>query len=357
MKRLAICLACVFVLSEATEANQLTVRVVDLDTHDIVYDSTTRWLYASIPDEGGSIISINPYTGGTGTPVVLGNAPGRMVLCEDGRYLHACVNGNRSVQQFDTMTQTPGVTFDLPGGTYFHSVEDIRAVNGRPKAVVISKRRAGLSPRQAGVVMYEDGLLLPDTSGGANKIAINDAGDVVYGYESELSSFDFIVYGLDQDGIHGIHEYRWGSVLRGYNLGSMRASGDRLFTNRGEVLETNTFANVGSFPAGTYLPDAATGHLYTVTGSGSTRQLNFYHFDTLSIVDSFDIEGVTGSTGSLVRFGDDGLAFRTSSQVFLVRSELVPEPSALVLATLGLLGMLTFALRRRGHSVITFRRR
>jgi hypothetical protein len=99
-------------------------------------------------------------------------------------------------------------------------------------------------------------------------------------------------------------------------------------------------------------PDPLAGQVYFVSGNTITS----YDINTFLFNWNFSVPGVSGTVGRLVRFGNHGLAFRTSgSEVFLVTDPKiggVPEPSAIILGAVGvvLLGIghrrLTGAARR-----------
>ncbi len=52
-----------------------------------------------------------------------------------------------------------------------------------------------------------------------------------------------------------------------------------------------------------------------------------FDVDTFLPVGSLTIDGITGSSGSLVRWGANGLAFHDEDSVYLIRTALAPLPA------------------------------
>src|SRR5262245_35274625 len=67
------------------------VRIVRLTANDVVYSSTTKMLYASVPSSAGSagnsIATIDPATGVISQSIFIGSEPNRLALADDGTTL------------------------------------------------------------------------------------------------------------------------------------------------------------------------------------------------------------------------------------------------------------------------------
>ena len=103
---------------------------------------------------------------------------------------------------------------------------------------------------------------------------------------------------------------------------------EKMFSTSGQVLQVlpdlpiiHTLSVTGLVKA-----DTALGRVfYLVHNSGTTWTIHAFKIDdTYAETGTADIPGVNGNPSSLIRWGSDGLAFRTdSNQVFLIRSSLV----------------------------------
>jgi hypothetical protein len=73
--------------------------------------------------------------------------------------------------------------------------------------------------------------------------------------------------------------------------------------------------------SGLVCPDSLGGKVFYLSVSGSTGTLHAVNISTLTEVGSVNVPNISGSPSSLIRWGVDGLAFRTSgNQLFLIRT-------------------------------------
>lgn len=84
---------------------------------------------------------------------------------------------------------------------------------------------------------------------------------------------------------------------------------------------------VGTAPyAGLVVPDAKAGRAFYLHGSGNNYNLTAVNFTNLQLVGSFVVTNVLGTPTSLVRWGVDGLAFRTTGgQLYVIRTILADD--------------------------------
>src|SRR5439155_18963102 len=100
-----------------------------------------------------------------------------------------------------------------------------------------------------------------------------------------------------------------------------------VYGGSGRIFNPESRQLVGSFSGitGSALvePDPGSGRIFFLTGDGLSRKLLAFSRDTFVLVGSEDIAGAMGRATSLVRWGTDGLAFRTDQgQLFLIRTPL-----------------------------------
>src|SRR5262249_44319507 len=109
-------------------------------------------------------------------------------------------------------------------------------------------------------------------------------------------------------------------------------SGERIFSTSGQVLNVADQTIVHTFPVtGLVKADTTLGRVFYLTQnpppSNTTWTIHAFNTDSFAPTGTMDIPGVNGNPSSLIRWGTNGLAFRTdSNQVFLVTSSLVSGP-------------------------------
>jgi trimeric autotransporter adhesin len=84
--------------------------LVSVPANSMLFDPYTQFLYATVPSSattlaGNSVVSINPFTGVTGTPIAVGSQPTVMAETNDGNYLYISLSGANAVAQYDLLHQ------------------------------------------------------------------------------------------------------------------------------------------------------------------------------------------------------------------------------------------------------------
>jgi len=305
------------------------ILVVDLATNDIIYDPLTETIYASVPSSAGSrantITPIDPSTGTIGSSVFIGSEPGKLAMSDNGQYLYVSLDGAAAVRRFDIASQTAGPQFSLGSdpshGPYY--VEDIEVLPGNPEAVAVSRKNLGVSPRHAGVAIYDNGVQRPDETArhtGSNVIEFSASASTLYGYNNETSEFGFRTMSVGESGVSVIDVTQ--GLISGYHV-DIEFDAGLIYATSGRVVDPETLTLAGTYGAsGLIEPDSTIDRTFFLT----ENTLLAFDQDTFAPAGSLDIEGITGTPSSLIRWGGDGLAFRTSSgQVFLIRTSLVGD--------------------------------
>jgi hypothetical protein len=154
---------------------QAEIRKVTLATKDILVDTVAQTIYASVPGSAGasgnSVVTLDPASGTTGTPVFVGSEPDILALSGDRHFLYVGLDGEAAVRRFDTTTQTAGLRVPLGSGEFGSPVyaEDIEVMPGVPGTIAVARRVPGIGGSHEGVVVYGDfevsGNLLYHSSG------------------------------------------------------------------------------------------------------------------------------------------------------------------------------------------------
>jgi len=341
----ALFVACALVTVATSVA--ATFVVTNLKTSDLGYSSISGLAYAAVPNASATnpntLTPINPSTGGLNSPIPIGFDPARIAVSSDGTKVFTVIGGQRAVQRYNIPTASADQLFSVSGGPQF---TDMYAVPGRPNAVVLHEADPGTSPPAVATVVFENAVLLPHQVGhgvgvgGPDIFAVDPAdGTKAYGYQNTISSYDNVPMLIGPQGIDINGPSSLQGILTG-NVGHIAITGDRLFDSNGHIYSMSLGFQVGTFLGGSnFLLDPSYHRLFSLTTSGTTQTIRAYSLDTLGLLGTDTVSPISGTTSSLIRFGSDGLAFRTSNdQVVFLHSPIVtPEPSSLMLAIVGLL--------------------
>jgi sugar lactone lactonase YvrE len=308
------------------------IRRISLKTNDLVYGSALGKLYASVPSSvgsgGNSITTIDPATGAVETSVFVGSDPNKLALSDDGHSLYVNLDGAFAIRRFDVSTQTPGMQFSVGQDSFFgrYSIRDLAVAPGNPNLVAIARNHPGLSPPEAGVAVFDNGVQRPNTgpghSEGSDFLAFSASESKLYGtgFSSGLKT-----YTVDGSGI---------TVASSSNLATgapIKFHNNRIFSSSGQVIDPESNLLLGTFTGSNsvaFVPDSAAGRVYFVTQAtfpNTGLTLKAFAIDTFLLVGSVNIPGVNGFPTSLVRWGANGLAFRTEDELVIIQTSLIPS--------------------------------
>ena len=144
---------------------QTFVRIVELQTNDIVFNPQTQKIHASIPSSAGpsgnSIAEIDPVSGSIGQSVFIGSEPNKLALSTDGQVLYASLDGAAAIRRFDVVTHIPGQQFSLGNDPGFGSpflAADLAVAPGNSNLLAVARTRPFVSPSGQGVVVFDNGV-------------------------------------------------------------------------------------------------------------------------------------------------------------------------------------------------------
>ncbi len=307
--------------SDAFDVIPPTVYLITLSASDLAYSETSKLIYASTTNNG-TLTPVNPSSGTLGTPISITNLSGRLCASDGGQYVFAALNGaTNHICQFDVNSQTVVNAWALDG-IY---VEDMAPVLGSPAAVAVSRWIPNRSPRFGGVVIYDNGVARTNVNGGftgSNVIEPSRSPSRLYGYDNEVTSFEFQLMKVDASGI--TVEKNLG-LMSGFGVDFV-CRGGWIFATTGQIFDPERGIQVGSFGNTPVADDAASGRYYLA----SAGALVAYDQNTLLPVGATALPGVTGAAGSFIRWGTNGFALRVSStKIALIRTPLISTaPSA-----------------------------
>ncbi|MDP3768597.1 MAG: dockerin type I repeat-containing protein, partial [Dehalococcoidia bacterium] len=170
-----------------------------------------------------------------------------------------------------------------------------------------------------GVAVYDDGVqratTTPDHTG-SNAIEFSDSASMLYGYNNETSEFGFRRMTVDASGVSVDNVTN--NLISNYNV-DIEYDGGLVYATSGRVIEPEVLTILGTFAAsGPVAPDSSVNRTFFLSGSTITafNQTTFTSAGTLQVI------GVSSGSG-LIRWGDRGLALRTSTQIVIIETSLV----------------------------------
>jgi hypothetical protein len=313
---------------------ELSVRQLQIPTKDLIYNPSNQRIYSSVPSSAGnignSITTINPALGTIGASVFVGSEPNKLALSDDGQSLYVGLDGAAAVRQFNTASQTPGSQFFLDSRAFTgpFSARDIAVMPGNPQTVAVA--RSNFSDNS--IAVYDSGVRRTNESNGA-------------GTDIEFSSSPSRLYATTSSFGNGIQRHLVNaSGVTFESSGSVGNGGKSIFANgllytaNGSVIDPEPGILKGTF-TGTGLQfnsimtvDVPLGRAYYLTmqstGSGPAVLLRVYDINTFVPIGevtfpTLGFGSVPDGFSSLVRWGENGLAFRNQTHVVLIQSSLV----------------------------------
>ena len=233
------------------------------------------------------------------------------------------------VRRFDLQSQSASLQFPLgftssSGPLY---VKDIEVQPGNPSVVAIALKNKGFLPDFEGVAVFDNGVKrtnMTQSHTGSNGIEFSASPSLLYG----CCGRGIERLNVDGAGVSVLSQNR--NVF--FDATDVEFDNGLLYGNNGQVADPETSKLLGWFPmGGPIATDAAAGRVYFIDWSPLAPTVTIFSFDTSTFlpVGFLIINNVTGRPGSFIRWGTDGLAFRTTANevYFLRTSALQPFPT------------------------------
>jgi len=316
------------------------IRTIAQVTNDIIYDSFSRKIYASVPSSAGlygnSIMVIDPFSAATGPTVYIGSEPNKLALSHDGKYLYVGLDGAAAVRRFHIPTLTAGLQFTLGFDSYGapYYVEDMKVLPANPDAVAVSRRDESFNSE--GIAIYDNGVQRPVTTpayDSGNLIEFSATASRLYGFNNESWQEQISRMSVDASGVSIIDAV--GNVVPDYYDAVMAFDDGVLYFSPGQVFDPEKKLLKGTFSGisddALVRPDSSVNRVFFLTydSYASEKALLSFEQDSFLPLVSVDIYGLSGDASSLIRWDAEGLAFRSEYHVVLIRTSLIPKPGIL----------------------------
>ncbi|MDB6032405.1 MAG: Conserved repeat domain protein, partial [Verrucomicrobiales bacterium] len=303
---------------------------LSLPTSDLMYDPETSRIYATIPPQipnlGGGLVSINPLDPQVEWVSDIGPGGGRMALSSNNKKLYVTLD--YGIQTIEMPQGVRGLRFPLdPAGEPFVPEDLLVLPNSSSSlAVVIANGGFGGSP-----AIYDNGIMRSNIGAAQGDLYLESlvlGDDPTILYMQNQGAGGFRRYSIDAGGVTLLDSDT--TILPMFTGFALKWGEGRIYTSLGIIMDPVARRQTGYIPGipanSLVLYDAPSRRLFYIVANGSTTTLQSYDPQTLGLLGSLNIPGVSGSLSSLVRWGADGLAFRTTGdQLFLLRTSLLPS--------------------------------
>ncbi len=320
---------------------------LSLAVNDILYNPMDGYIYASVPGSGGqnqgnSIVAIDPTTGVIRRTIFVGSEPNRLALSTDDTQLFVGLDGAGAVRQVNLTTGTAGTQTSLGGGPGVYNPPytalGLAAVPGLPNSFAVYGTD--------GVVkIFDSGVERPNNSSGLQTYFDSNVGSLAFGSSASTlyvmsNAIGGYLYQLTVDATGVTQSTQIGTGTAGTTL---QYDNGLLYTPTGIVLNASNGTQAGQFSvtsSNSNSPVAASGPIFSDSAlnrawvlpqsfNGSS-EIIAYDETTYNQVGSVSLggissSGVSGNPADLIMWGQDGLAFHTSDQLYLLHGPIVKD--------------------------------
>ncbi|EEF59446.1 conserved repeat domain protein [Pedosphaera parvula Ellin514] len=314
---------------------------VNCSSEDLMYDPVRDRLLLSV---GSGIVSnqtnglavFNPYNGVTESFTALGKKPSKLARSYDGTSLYVSLPDDALVRRLNLPTLSQNLEFGL-GGEYIYGVwypfyaNDFASVPGDSDSLVAFRvRRAGPMADEfgEGLALFQNGVMRTNVTetGGSWKVEFDNDTGTLFGFNlGDLRRCSF-----DSNGVSFIEQY---PAFASYSAGNdIEYGAGHLFTTAGKMVDYQPFRLAwvfsGAENATLVEPDAVSRRVFYLVQTNGW-QIRAYDVQNRLLLGNIPVPNVLGTPSTLIRWGTNGLAFRTSSnQLYVVRSPLISSNAA-----------------------------
>jgi hypothetical protein len=325
----------------------LYTAYIPIVSNSMVYNPTNGLLYVSVPSSAGatygnSVVSVDPQTGAIGTPIRVGAEPNKLAVTDDGKFLWVALDGAAAVRKVDLTTGTAGLQFGYGGNGGIYqapgAVTALLALPGSDNSVVVSTN----GNYATAIGIYDNGVFrgTPSTTYNYNSYQALQAD----GSRNEIyaaNSGTYVVYTYSATGLTQKATASNGTYTNYSSSSDLQIAASRAYTDVGKVYDSESGALLGTFyqsgtnvASGPSTADTTLGKAFVLDSStqyGSINQIQIFNLSdfnpTSSSVIPITVAQTSSSLSTMVRWGTNGLAFRSSNGIYSIQSSLVKDVS------------------------------
>jgi DNA-binding beta-propeller fold protein YncE len=302
-----------------------------MDVGDVIWDPVRGVLYASVLDTDlnypNRVVALDPMSGEVLRSIVVGSNPKRLAIADDASVLYVALDGAGAIRPIDLVTFTARPPF--PVGLYRSEkilyANDIEVMPGHPETIAVTLLVHGDWTGEgpiAEVMIFDDGVARALSTWSGNMIEFT-APDTLYGVgEGGYARIGVIQMVVTDSGAVWARSV---SDLPGGDGGDFDYVNGSFFTAGGGVIDVPQITARGPVAVyGNVGGDASTGRVFYMTDT----TLSVIDGSTLQLVGTEVVHGMPPIGQSyyapkpLIRWGVDGVAYRTYGHLVILRTSL-----------------------------------
>jgi uncharacterized repeat protein (TIGR01451 family) len=331
----------------AVSAPYIFPTYLPLPNNTLIYNPHDGMLYASVPGYAGpglgnSVVAIDPNTGVLTRTIPVGSEPNKLTISDDGTELYVGLDGAAAVRQVNLSTGTAGLQFSLGGGTGIYdnpfTAAAVAALPGEPNSVAVLDSSANVSIFDSGTPRTNSSMLDGYFNQNTGSLSFGPSAATLYGTRFNDGGSNLAQLTIDPTGVTATTYF----PVPLYDFGSVQFDAGNLYLSNGAVLSATNGASLGqfyttptTFAAGPIVSDSSLQKAWIISEtvlSTDVNQVLAFNENTFIRAGSIIVNG-TSTAGyglnavNLVRWGQNGLAFDTPTQIYVLQSPVVKDLS------------------------------
>jgi IPT/TIG domain len=325
----------------STGGTNFAVIAVNQAAQDIVFDRKNQVLYLSVTGTAAThpntISILDPATGTITSSQLAGSNPNVLAISDDSQFLYAGIDGSSSVRRFTLPGLVTDINYPLPtdsfgGGPFF--ALDLQVAPGAPHTTAATLAVSTSTPSaQGGITIFDDGTARPTIAkgfgpGGGGGVLYDSLqwgsdATALFAANNEDTGFDFYTLSVNSSGV--VLNQDFGNRFSSFGNRIHFDAGTKLiYGDNGQTVDPNGVPAGNFNTSGVMVPDSTLNTAFFISAA-TIQSFDLTHFTPIN---SITIPNVSGGPIRLIRWGQNGLAFNTTSgQVFLVGGNFVsPAP-------------------------------
>jgi len=283
-----------------------------------------------VPGIGNSVAIIDPVNSVIVNTIPVGSEPDVLAMSADGAYLYVGLDGSASIARVNLTTNSVDLTFSMgtnsSSGAYVPASISVSPASST--TIAVARAFPSLVPSQAGVAIYSNGVMLPNTtpaaSGtGSGAIAFCSSGSNLYGFDNQTTESGFYTMSVDNTGVQTTRQVS-GLIVGAANI---LCDNNLIYATTGYAVDPLNNTQLGVFSnmvgsAAVAVDDSNKRIFFLNTNTGNAVSITGFDQSSYSQTGTLAVTEATSAGRDLVRWGTNGFAVATQNQVLILSGTL-----------------------------------
>ena len=304
----------------STTGAGFAVTVLNQTANDIIFDPQSNVILFSSPSSdaihGNTISALDLASESVISSMFAGSEPNILALSGDTQFLYSGIDGAARVQRINLPAMTKDLGFSLGiGFNGLNTARELQVAPALPHTVAITE---GSPFGFASLQIFDDSAARPNTSFNAGSIQWGSDATTLFSLQS-FGGGTLITYTVDANGL--MQSQNFPGVLGNGPEIHFDPVTKAMYSDDGHIADTTTGLPLGNFnDTGSMVRDKALNKAFFLRQpTPGSVTIDSYVLNRLTAAGSINIPGITGAPKRLIRWGQNGLAFNTTSgQLVLV---------------------------------------